>query len=628
MAEESLNFIPLLIVVGLAFGVPLLLSRFPRVPVVVGEILAGVIVGRSGLGIVHEEFTLELLAEIGFAFLMFLSGLEIDFSLLFNPTPRLKGEGLHPVVTAGLSFLVTVVLAGLVGLVVVRNGLARDPWLMALILSTTSLGIVVPVLKERDLSGGHFGQTLLLAALLADFLTMFLITVYVAILSSGLTLEILLIGVLFIAFLLIYRVGVRQIRRPAVQRLLEQLSGTTSQIQVRGALALMMAFVVLAEFVNVELILGAFLAGAVASLLRTPNAESARHKLDAMGYGFFVPVFFVMVGVNFDLRALIGDPTALFLTPMLLLAAFLIKFIAGLVFRASFPWRETLAAGALLSARLSLIIAASAIGLRIGVISDATNAAIILVAALTSTLSPFLFNSLAPALGKDRQRRYLIYGAANIGLQVAQELRAHGLMVSFLEPESRLVKLVRKEGFTVIQGEGTVDCLREAEVSDAETLLVLSGDDDRNYSVCRTATSMGIERVLAMVNEPTRVPEFKQLGVRTFATTMYQATLLALMARNPDFFSLLTSTSDERDVREITMRNPVLQGKMIGEIVLPGDSLILTINRQGELLIPHGTTRLESGDLLTVLGDIDALESVQYLMDRYGTRRRERSAVV
>jgi Kef-type K+ transport system membrane component KefB/Trk K+ transport system NAD-binding subunit len=587
----------------------------------VGEILAGVAIGRSGLGLIHEEFTLELLAEIGFAFLMFLSGLEMDFALLLNPGRRSGDRGLHPFAVAGISLLLTALFAVFVGLLVVRSGLARDPWWMALVLSTTSLGIVVPVLKEREMSTGYFGQTLLLATLLADFLTMFLITVYIAILSSGLTLEILLIGLLFIAFLLIYHVGGRQIGRPRVRRLIKQLSGATSQIQVRGALALMMAFVVLAKSVNVELILGAFLAGAVASLLRTPGYESARQKLEAMGYGFFVPVFFIMVGIDFDLPALLSEPAALFLTPTLLVAAFLIKFLAALVFKFNFSWRETLAAGSLLSARLSLIIAAAAIGLRVGVITEATNAAIILVAALTSTWSPLLFNALLPTRDEiPGQRRFLIYGAANIGLQVGQELRAHGERVCFLEPEPQRAKLVRKEGFRVIEGDATVESLHEVGVSKAEALLVLSGDDDRNYSMSKTAADVGLERIIVLINDPKRVAEFKNLGVRTFAAAMYEATLLALMARNPSFVSLLTTTSDQRDVREIRLRNPVLAGKRIGDLVLPGDSLILTVARDGELLIPHGTTRLKAGDLLTVLGDISALDNVQHLMNRYASR--------
>jgi Kef-type K+ transport system membrane component KefB len=217
--------------------------------------------------------------------------------------------------------------------------------MMALILSTTSLGIVVPVLKERQMTTSQYGQTILLAALLADFLTMFMITIYVAGLSAGLTLEILLIGVLFITALVIYRLGSRSLKIPAVTRLIDQISGATSQFKVRTALALMMGFVVLAESVGVELILGAFLAGAVISLLSRPEDQSLKHNLEAMGYGFFIPVFFIMVGVEFDLPVLLTDSSAIILAPLLLLAAFGLKLIGSFAFRLRFSWRQSLAAG-------------------------------------------------------------------------------------------------------------------------------------------------------------------------------------------------------------------------------------------------------------------------------------------
>jgi Kef-type K+ transport system membrane component KefB len=556
--EEGFNFIPLLIVVGLAALAPVLLARFKAIPVVVGEILAGILIGKSGLGLVHEELTLELLAEIGFAFLMFLSGLEINFSILFNPSRQRQKKGLSPLWTASLSFVLSVTLAILFSFVIVGRNLARDPWMMALILSTTSLGIVVPVLKERDLHATSYGQSVMLAALLADFLTMFLITVYVALLSSGLTFEILLIGVLFVAFLVTYRLGLRQIRRPAVQRLIEQISGATSQFKVRTALALMMAFVVLAEFVGVELILGAFLAGVVVSLIRPPGDEALRHDLEAIGYGFFIPVFFIMVGVGFDFRTLLDEPSALYLASLLLIVAVGLKMVGALAFKATFTWRETLGAGSLLSARLSLIIAASAIGLRMGVISDATNAAIILIAALTAVIAPLGFNGLLPSPEETGRRHYLIFGAANIGMAVAQELRAHGEEVCFAEPDQRLAKFARKEGFMVVEGRILTECFDDIEPRAVKAILALNSDDDENFQAAKSAFSLGIENVVALVNEPTRVNEFTDLGAQAFAPSMLRPKLLTTMARNPSIFRLLTSTSDDRDIREFQLFNPGL----------------------------------------------------------------------
>lgn len=613
--EQQSEFLPLLVVVLLAFSVPLALSRSRWIPVVVGEILAGVLIGPSWLGLVHgDEFTLELLSEIGFAFLMFLSGLEIDFSLLFNPSPGGKKQRLPPLGIAGLSFLLTLTLALGIGWGLHQADLIGDMWIMALILSTTSLGVVVPVLKERELITGRFGQTLLLAALIADFFTMFLITVYVAIRSSGLTLDILLIGVLFLAFLVTYRFGFRQLQRPTVRRVIEELSGATAQIKVRGAIALMIAFVVLAEYLSVELILGAFLAGAVASLLSRPEDESLRHKLDAMGFGFFIPLFFIVVGVRFDLQAFLNDPRAWLLAPLLVGAALAIKMLSALIFKAGFTWRETVASGVMLSARLSLIIAASAIGMRLGAINQATNAAIILVAALTSMFSPMIFNWVIPPTKKRKARQVLIYGATNLGLQVAQELTAHGEQVRFLNPDTKPAELIQREGFPVVQGEGTVETFEHAGFSQCDTVLVLSSDDQRNYQVCKSALSLGGGHVVALVHDPSRLDDFRGLGVQAFTPGMHRATMLALIARNPDIVALLTSTTDGRNVREIYLRNAKLEHISVEDLVLPGDSLILAIGREEEVMIPHASLRLELGDRLTVLGELSALQDVQRLL--------------
>ena len=171
--EETLSFAPLLIVIFLAFAVPMLLARFRklRLPIVVGELIAGIIVGRSGFGWVkHHDPVLDLLAEFGFVFLMFLSGMEIDFSSLGavrgNKTNGRKMQW-GPLQLGLTSFGLTLILSVAVGFLFFRNGFVQDPWMMALILSTTSLGIVVPVLKEKGISTGSYGQSLLVAALIA-----------------------------------------------------------------------------------------------------------------------------------------------------------------------------------------------------------------------------------------------------------------------------------------------------------------------------------------------------------------------------------------------------------------------------------------------------------------------------
>ena len=607
------SFVPLLLVVVLAFLVPVLISRFRRVPVVVGEILAGIIVGPSVLGLVHgEEPTLGLLSEIGFAFLMFLSGLEIDFSILFAASQRKQANGPSALVLAGLSFVLTLILSLGMGFGLSTAGFVRDPWMMTLILSTTSLGIVVPILKENRMSSGRFGQAILLAALLADFLTMFLITVYVAVRSSGMSLEILLIVLLFVPVVLFYQLGVRWLRIPAVRRILDELSDATAQIKVRGAFAIMVGFVVMAEMIGAELILGAFLGGVLASLLSGAGEEKLRHKLDAIGFGFFIPLFFIVVGVRFDLNAFFEEPSAWILIPILLVGAFAIKLLATLVFRLSFSWRKTLSSGLLLSARLSLIIAASSIGLQMGAISESTNAAIILIAALTATIAPLSFNALN-ADGKEQPRRLtLIYGSNDLAFQVARDLQAHGDEICFVETDDEAAEKIAEQGFELEYGiSNLTGCIDSLPPNQVDAFMALEVNDKKNLEACQAARARGIEHVITFVVEPIFLPEFKKLGVQTLTPSIHRSSLLALMARNPAIFELMTSTTDDRDLREMILMNPDLHGKRLNEVRFPGDLLVLAIRRNDEVIVPHGTTRLAMGDHLTILGDLDVIQTAE-----------------
>lgn len=607
------SFIPLLLVVFLAFLVPVALARFRRVPVVVGEILSGIIVGPSVLGLVHgEESALELLAEIGFAFLMFLSGLEIDFSILFAASKGKQENGPSPLLLSGASFLLTLVLALGIAFGLTSAGYVRDPWMMTLILSTTSLGIVVPVLKENRMTSSRFGQTILLAALLADFLTMFLITVYVAVRSTGLSFDILLIVLLFVPVVLLYQLGVRWLRIPTVRRIFEELSDATSQIKVRGAFAIMIGFVVMAQILGAELILGAFLGGVLASLLSGTGEGKLRHKLDAIGFGFFVPLFFIFVGIQFDLNAFMAEPSAWLLLPILLVGAFGIKLLSTLVFRLSFSWRETISSGFLLSARLSLIIAASAIGLRMEAISESTNAAIILIAALTATIAPLVFNSLRGEGEEHHQRTMLIYGSNDLAFKVARELQAHGEKVCFVETEADAAAKVSEQGFEIKYDAGSMTaCLDALPPAEVEAFLALGTEDGKNLEASRAARARGVEHVLTFVSDPLMIQEFSNLSVQALTPALYRSSLLALMARNPALFELMTSTTDERDLREMILMNPDLDGKRLNEVRFPGDMLVLAIRRNDEVIVPHGTTRLALGDHLTVLGDVNVLQAAE-----------------
>ncbi len=621
--EESGSFAPLLLVVFLAFLVPILLSRFKnlRLPVVVGEILAGILIGSSVLGLVNDhDPVLDLLAEFGFVFLMFLSGMEIDFTSVGEIGHKVekaqnsrskKRNFWGPLPLGMIGFLLTLSLSIFLGYGMVRLGLARSPWMLALILSTTSLGVVLPVLKERGLSSGRYGQAILIAALIADFATMLLITIVVAEASQGLTLVILRLCELFVAFFLIYRLGFFFfIHLGIVKRAMEEITHATTQIKVRASFTMMLIFVVLSEVLGTEIILGAFLAGAVISLLRTNEDAELTSQLEAIGFGFFIPIFFIKVGIDFDLTALFASPQSLLLVPLLLVAAFLVKIVPMLLFRHSYSWRETLAAGTLLSARLSLIIAASAIGLRMGLVGESVNSAIILVAIISVTIAPPVFLRILPEQVGEKLLPIIVAGAGELGLEVAKGLMAHHEAVILIDNDEIRVERARRRGLQVLSGRIEQPSQEIAAILDqAETLVSTYNDTEVNYQICQYVRSVfGIDHVVAQVNSPNDIIRFEQIGVSTLNAALDRAAMLVMLARNPAVYSLLNRTDDNKEVTEVIVQNPECIGKAMRQISLPGDLLILALRRNGELVVPHGDTRIQAGDHLTMVGSLEFVD--------------------
>ncbi|MGD8626226.1 MAG: cation:proton antiporter [Anaerolineae bacterium] len=617
MTVETSSFFPLLIVIGLAFLVPLTLSRLRRIriPTVVGEIVAGIVVGQSGLQLVGHDGALETLALLGFAYLMFLSGLEIDFEALVPSSDAqqqtLRDRICTPLVLGILSFALTLLLALLVGWGLHSLDAADDPWLMALILSTTSLGLVMPVLKERGLTATSYGQALLVAAVAADFATMLLVSLYVMLHTHGLTLELLLIFLLFVTFGLIYR-GARILRRRLPgRRIMEGLAQTTAQLDVRGAMTIGLAFIVLAEILGVEMILGAFLGGSLISLLVGKRAADMRHRLDVLGYAFFIPVFFIMVGVRFDLAAVLGSTQTLLLVPVLLVAAYVIKFAAALFYRLAYRWRETLAAGALLSSRLSLIIAVAAIGLDLGSIDQATNSAIILVAIVTCTASPLLFNRILPTSPAER-RKFVVVGAGKQPRLLAQRIAQHGEQVVVLDQDAGRRPAVEALGLPFVEGDatcpGTWSSLAPQTI---HTVAVLLPGEESSLQVCRLLRNgVGVEQVIARVRDATQTQAFTELGVRVVNPSLSPVMEMEYMMLYPSVSGLMADLKDEHHIMEVQLNCQDLAGRRLGEIYLPEKTMTILVRRNGDVIHPRGETALKMGDKLTLMGPLEGVKEL------------------
>jgi Kef-type K+ transport system membrane component KefB/Trk K+ transport system NAD-binding subunit len=615
--EETFNFMPLLIVILLAFLVPILMTRLRGVPVVVGEILAGVLIGGSVLGLVQEDTIMGLIGDIGLAFLMFLAGLEIDFDLLFpnnmagsgnesKSSPNLLGN-------AVLIFAVTLILAGVGAAGLNCLGLEGNPWMLGFILSATSLGVLLPILKERGLTRTLFGQLVFVSATLADFITAILLTVFLIIQANGLDPQILTIGLLFLFFFIAYRLGRRFMRLQGVRTVIEELSHSTVQLKVRGAIAMMLAFVVLAQLVNAELILGAFLAGMVISLIKSPQDEGMIHNLEAFGFGFFIPIFFILVGVNLDVGALLESPESLLLVPVLLIVSLFVKLIPMLAVRRLLSWREMLGGGLLLNTHLSLEIAVAVIGLRAGLLTPATATAVTLFAILSVLIMPFLFNALRLEAPKAHQKAILVCNAGLDGLNIARELLSHGEQVCILDDDESALNEAEKAGMTILQA-GVKDLSDVIQSGTLKAILAICSDDEWNFALGKAGIQAGIHPVIARVNDPANMPKFIEVGIQPYLPSLAQHTLLALMARNSDFYSLITSTTDGRDLREIELKNSSLVGRHLRNLHLPGEALVVAISRDNDMIIPHGNVQVELGDRLTLLGSLEELDVVESMM--------------
>jgi Kef-type K+ transport system membrane component KefB len=366
-----------------AFGAPLLLGVFPRVavPAAVLEIVAGIVLGPSVLGWVRVDQPIAVLALIGLAFLLFLAGLEIDYH-------RLRGR---PARLATLAFGVSLGIAVGAGFMLRAAGLAENALLVAVMLSATSLGVVVPALADAGRAETDLGQLVIAAASIADFGAIILLSLLFSGEAGGPASTAVLLGGVAVLAVLVGLALAGVTRYTGVSAVLFRLQDTTAQIRIRGAVVLMLLFVVLAERLGLEVILGAFVAGGILRLVDRDMMErhpQTRPKLEALGYGFLIPVFFVSSGLRFDLGALFGDASALARIPVFLAALLLARGLPALLYRRLLGGREVTAAALLQATSLPFIVAAAEIGVALGVLAESTAASMIAAGLLSVVAFP------------------------------------------------------------------------------------------------------------------------------------------------------------------------------------------------------------------------------------------------
>jgi Kef-type K+ transport system membrane component KefB len=380
----TLSLDNLLLVMAVAFAAPLVLGLFPRLqlPSVVLEIVAGIVIGPSVLGLAEVDQAVQVVALIGLAFVLFLAGLEIELEELRGPLLRLTAAGF------ALSFAIAVA----VSLVLSAGGLVDTPLLVAIILCATSLGVLVPVLKDSGELGSSFGQLIITSASIADFGAIILLSLFFSG-EGGTGSTLLLLGSLFALAAVVLFVVRGAERSMRIRADLLRLQDSTAQIRVRAALVLFVGFAALADALGLEVILGAFIAGAIVSLADRDQAMTHpdfRRKLEAIGFGFFIPVFFVSSGVRFDLDALTSSTSSLVMVPVFLAALVVVRGLPAALYRERLGTRKAAIAGLMQATSLPFIVAATAIGQELGLIDPAGSAALIGAGLLSVLLFPLI----------------------------------------------------------------------------------------------------------------------------------------------------------------------------------------------------------------------------------------------
>jgi Kef-type K+ transport system membrane component KefB len=380
--------VPLVIVLAVAAAVPLLLGLLPglRLPGALLEILAGVALGPSVLGWVVPDATVEALALLGLSFLLFLAGSEVDLRR-FHGTLGRRVAG---------SLAVSVGAAAVVGAVLVALGVGGAV-LIGVALLATSLGLVVPVLADAGALARPVGRLALAGASAGEVAAVVLLSVGLAAGDTPLGGRLLLLALLLAALggIALVVLGVEHSAR--LTALITRLADTSAQIRVRLTVLLVAGLALAAYALGFEAILGAFLAGLlVRALDPEPERTHPRYpiKLEAVGYGLLVPVFFVHSGLTLDLRGLVEHPAALAAVPAFLLALLVVRGLPALAFRAELSRRELAATGLLQATSLPFLLAAAEIGLEMRLLDPAVAAALV-AAGLASVL---IFPAAALAL--------------------------------------------------------------------------------------------------------------------------------------------------------------------------------------------------------------------------------------
>lgn len=387
---ETINYDSLLILTIFAFITPIFINSIKKfkIPFVVGEIFIGIIIGKSFFNLVHEDVWISFLSHLGLAYLMFLSGLEIDIDRV--KIGKEKKKALFRIIMCFGMFGVSLLVSYLLSLTLYKIGIINNILFITFLFTAAAPGLIVPFLKERQILNTEYGQTLLIYTIICEFVCLIALTLISSTITQGLTYKNFLFILLFIVSFIIFKFIEK------ISHIFDFSSSFFSNLHigVRAAFALMLILVTISDKIGTEIILGSFLAGVIFTFILDKQKEELKYELDILGYGFLIPIFFIMVGVTLDLTSIFKDPKALLNIPIFLLVLFTVKLISALLMNFMFSFNKAISGGFILSAQLSLLIVGAQMAYNLDIISSSDYSAFILTTVISCILFPLCFDAV------------------------------------------------------------------------------------------------------------------------------------------------------------------------------------------------------------------------------------------
>ena len=600
----------LVIVLLAALMTPLLMAKFKMtyLPTAVAEIIVGIILGTSGFHLIVATPTLTELSTLGVTVLIFLSGMEIDFDLFKKqpaPTdPQLKVQP-SPVKLAVISFAFVLVISfGLSGLLA-WSGLFKDIGLATILFSTIALGVVIAALKEKELLSQPLGQTILLIAVLGEIIPLVALTVYSALNNPG-SKSLWLLSLIFVAAIYLL------VRFKGVYHFFARIDKSTTQLDIRLAFFLIITLVSIAEEVGAESILGAFLAGMVMKLLR-PREETT-DKLTSIGYGFFIPIFFIMTGAKLDLPALLKDPKSLSLIPFFFIGFMLSKAATYWILKRRFKKTNALAGTFLSATTITLVLPILTVGLNLKVITTQQSGAFTLAAILSCILGPIFFNRFYQPTPEDLPRKRVKFIGANImTIPIAQQL-SNGLYTTQLFTDNQSnYEIYHSAADLTLLPDLSEDSLVATGAFDADILILGYLNHEQNYRLAQLALTAKVPRIIARFEAKNILDEkydhLKEQGVEVFNTYEANISLLRSLIETPSTLQIIDNT--DAGLFEVTVQNRRFTGLQISNLPFVDQVTISRIYRDQELIMPHGDTQIHLNDHLILTGNKKAVPAIR-----------------